>query len=173
MAGFQKTGLLVLVALIVISFFMPWISVESEAVGGITKVLTGKKQAQMASISAFQVPLLANSEESRFMISVIKIFSPDIKDADKKSFLIWVVPALAILILAVKSFIKKNKWLDLVIGIIGCAIFFVAFFKIKTTDLDKLVLKVAINQGLWITLLAYLGIGLLSFVNFFKLLKSK
>jgi hypothetical protein len=173
MAGVQKTVLLVLVALIVVSFFMPWISVKSEAVGGITKVLTGKKQSQMASISAFQVPVLANSEESRFMISVIKIFSPNIKDADKKSFLIWVVPSLAVLILAVKSILKNNKWADLTIGIIGCVIFSVAFFKIQTTDLDKLVLKVVIAYGLWITLLAYLGIGLLSLGSFLKLLKSK
>ena len=173
MAGAEKTALLALVALIVISFFLPWISVESEAIGGIAKVLTGKKQAQMASISAFQVPVLANSEESRFMISVIKIFSPNIKDADKKSFLIWVVPGLALLILVAKSFLKKNKLLDLLIGIVGCAVLFVALFKIQTTDLDKLVLKVTINYGLWSTLLAYLGIGLLSFANLFKLLKSK
>lgn len=173
MAGLQKTLLMILVALIVVAFFMPWINVESEAVGGITKVLTGKKQSQMASISAFQVPLLANSEESRFMISIIKIFSPNIKDADKKSFLIWVVPGLALLILAVKTLIKKNRWVDLAIALIGCAIFLLASFKIVTTDLDKLVLKVAIAYGLWITLTSYLGIGLLSLINFARQIKTK
>ena len=173
MLGTQKTILITLIALIVVSFFMPWVNVESEAVGGVTKVLTGKKQSKMASISAFQVPLLANSEESRFMISVIKIFSPNIKDADKKSFLIWAIPGLALLILAIKTLYKKNKWIDLVIGIICCAIFLVATFKIKTTDLDKLVLKVDIAYGLWITLLAYFALGLFSLTNFLKQIKSK
>jgi hypothetical protein len=173
MKQLQKIVMFVLVAVIFVSFFLPWIKVESPAVGTISKILTGKEQAVISGISGYAVPVLANSEESRFMISVIKIFNPGIQNADKKSYLIWVVPGLAVVILVVKLFLDKNKWINLVIGLIGSLIFLVAVYKLNTTDLDKLVLKVSIAPGLWFILLAYLGIGLLCLANFVYLLKEK
>jgi len=168
----RKTIMAVLVLIIVVSFFLPWVSVESQAVGEVTKLLTGKKQAAIDSISGFKVPVLANSEESRFMISVIKIFQPDIKDADKKSFLIWGVPLLAVIMLGLTNALKDNKWVRLAIGIIGVAIFAFATFKIVTTDLNKVVLNVKIGYGLWLILIGYLGIGILQIIEFLQLKKS-
>ena len=165
--------MLILLVVIVISFFLPWISVESAAVGEVTKVLTGKRQATLDSISAFKVPILANSKESRFMISVIKIFNPGIKNADKKSFLIWLIPGLALVIFVIGWVFYKNKWVNLIFGIIGCLIFFIAVYKIITTDLDKLVLRVNVARGVWLTLLGYLGIGTLGLLNFIKLIGKK
>jgi len=168
----KKNLMLLLVIVIFISFFLPWISVESEAVGGVTKLLTGKKQSTIDSISGFKVPVLANSEESRFMISVIKIFQPKIQNADKKSFLIWGVPLLAVAMLGLTRVFKDNKWVRLGIGIVGIAIFVVATHKITTTDLDKLVLKVNATYGLWLILFGYLGIGILQVMDFIRLNKS-
>jgi len=173
MAAAQKVIMIILVAVIFISFFLPWIKVESPAVGTISKILTGKEQAVISGISGYAVPVLANSEESRFMISVIKIFNPGITNADKKSYLIWVVPGLAVLILVIKLFLDKNKWVNLIFGLIGSLIFFVAVYKLNTTDLDKLVLKVSIAPGLWLILVGYLGIGLLCLTNFVYLLRKK
>jgi len=167
-----KIALITLLAVIVISFFLPWIGVESKAVGKITKILTGKEQARLDTISAFKVPILANSNESRFMISVIKIFNPGIKHADKKSFLIYAIPLLAAIMATASWFLYKNKWINLACAIIGCSVFFVAAYKIATTDLNKLVLNVNIGLGLWLTLLGYLGIGILGIVHFIKLLKT-
>jgi len=168
----RKTIMAVLVLVIVVSFFLPWVSVESQAVGGVTKLLTGKEQAKIDSISGFKVPVLANSEESRFMITVIKIFQPDIKDADKKSFLIWGVPLLAVVMLGLTHMLKDNKWVRLAIGIIGVVIFVFATFKIATTNLDKLVLNIKIGYGLWLILIGYLGIGILQIIEFLQLKKS-
>lgn len=167
-----KTGMVALVVLIVVSFFLPWISVESAAIGGITKVLTGKKQATIDSVSGFRVPILANSEESRFMITIIKIFNPNIKDADKKSWLIWMVPGLAVILLVLRRFFESNKWFYLGVGLLGTLIFVVTVFKITTTDLDKLVLKVDIAVGLWLLLVGYLGIGILNLVRFVGIIKK-
>ena len=168
----RRTIMAVLVLIIVVSFFLPWVSVESEAVAGVTKLLTGKAQAKIDSISGFKVPILANSEESRFMISIIKIFQPDIKDADKKSFLIWSIPLLAIIMFGLTNALRNNKWVRLAIGVVGIAIFALATFKIVTTDLDKLILKINISHGLWLILVGYLGIGLLQVTEFFLLNKS-
>ena len=107
----RRTIMAVLVLMIFVAFFLPWVSVESAAVGGVTKLLTGKEQAKTDSISGFKVPVLANSEESRFMISVIKIFQPDIKDADKKSFLIWSIPLLATVMFGLTNVLGNNKWI--------------------------------------------------------------
>lgn len=68
--------------------------------------------------------------------------------------------------------LKDNKWVGLAIGIVGIAIFAFATFKITTTDLDKLVLKVNIGYGLWLTLVGYLGIGILQVAEFLQLNKS-
>ena len=73
----MKTGRLIsaiLTAVIFIAFFLPWVRVEAPMVGTISKVLTGKRQAELTSISGFDVPVLANGPDARLMISIIKIF---------------------------------------------------------------------------------------------------
>ena len=159
---------MILVLIIVVCFFLPWVKVESEAVGAFSKILTGKQQAAITSISAFQIPVMANGEDARLMISIIKIFEPKVENADKKSYLIWIVPLLAIVILLAGIFFGKNKFVNLIFGIIGVLIFVVAVYKIQTTSLDKMVLKVSISPGLWLTLWSYLGIGIVGFLVFVK-----
>ena len=163
----------VLVAVIFISFFLPWVHVESPMVGSVTKVLTGKRQAEIVGISGFAVPGLANGPDARLMISIIKIFNPSVTDADKKSWLIWGVPLFAVIIFLVGLFLGSNKWFNLVIGVIGIAIFLVGVYKIKTTDLDKLVLSAKIGLGIWLTLYGYLGLGVTAVINFIKALVPK
>ena len=165
--------MLILVLVIVVSFFLPWILVESAAVGGVTKLLKGKEQATLYSISGFKVPILANGEHSRTMISIIKIFQPKIQNADKKSYLIWGIPLLAVIMLGLTNVFKDNKWVQLGIGVVGVAIFAVATFKIATTDLDKIVLKVNIAFGLWLIFISYLGIGIIQILDFLRLNKSR
>jgi len=164
--------MLALVVIIFISFFMPWVSVSSDVAGSIAKLITGKEQAASISISGFQVPVLANGKESKMVISVIKIFQPGITHADKKSFLIWIIPFLAVAFYFLSNTFKDQKWVKLGMGVIGIAIFAVATFKIMTTDLDKVVLKVNIELGLWLILIGYLGIGIIQITDFIRLNKS-
>jgi hypothetical protein len=104
---------------------------------------------------------------------MVRIFKPGVKDADKKSFLIWGVPGLAVIILLMSYFLGKNKWVNLAYGLLGVLIFVVAVYKIKTTDLDKLVLNIAIGPGLWLTLYGYLGMGLAGLSAFSQSLLKK
>ncbi len=67
----------------------------------------------------------------------------------------------------------NNKWLHLAVGIVGIVIFAFAVYKIKTTDLDKLILQVTMGPGLWLTLWSYLGIGAVSILNFVQLTGKK
>jgi hypothetical protein len=165
-----KVGLAVLSVFIFISFFLPWVGVESAVTGGISKVL--KKEAKpITAISGFRVPIMANGPESKLMITILKLFNPGVKDADKKSYLIWLVPGLSLILLAVIWFLASNKWANLAVGILGVALFAGATFKILTTDLDKAVVKVNIMYGMWLTLVGYLIIGILCLANFALLLK--
>ena len=173
MNRYNKIIMFILAAIIFISFFLPWIEVESAVKGGVTKILTGESQAGLLAISGFQVPILANSSESQLIISIIKLFNPGITNADKKSYLIWAIPGLAVVISAIFLFLEKNKWMNLAVAIIGIAIFSVSVFKIMTTNLDKLVIKADIALGLWLILFGYLGIGLVCLANFANLIRQK
>jgi len=175
MAKMDNMRFLLIAALTVIiflSFFLTWVSVQSEQVGMFSKLLTGKKQASIANISGFKVPILANGEDARLMISIIKIFNPNIKNADKKSYAVWLIPLLAIIICIVSYYYGGNKWVNIAFGLFGAGIFFIAFFKIKTTDLNKLVLNVKIGLGMWFILYSYLAIGIVHFVNLLKAKKT-
>jgi hypothetical protein len=152
--------------IICISFFLPWVSVESRIAGGISKMISGQKQSSLKAISGFQVPILANGPDAKLMISIIKLFNPAVTDADKKSWLIWLIPGLAVALTLLVLFLAENKWVNLGIGILGVAIFAVATYQIKKADLDKFVLSVVISGGLWFILWSYLGIGLTSFFRF-------
>ena len=172
----MKTGSLIsaiLAAVIFISFFLPWVHVEAPMIGTLSKVLTGKRQAEITSISGFAVPGLANGPDARLMISIIKIFNPGVTDADKKSWLIWGVPLFAIAIFLLGLFIADNRWFNLSVAVIGILIFLVGAYKINTTDLNKLVLNAKIGLGVWLTLYGYLGLGITAAVNFVKGLANK
>ena len=162
-----------LAAVIVISFFFPWANVESQEVGMISKILTGKAQANIASVSGFGIPRMANSDDSRLAISVIKIFNPDVKDAHKKSYLVWFAPILAIAAAFALAAFGNNKWVSLVIGAVCALVFVLGVYKIASTDMNKLVLNVKIGVGLWLTLYGYLGIGLAGVAGFIALQLKK
>jgi len=172
MGKLYRLLMMLFVVLIVIGFFLPWVNIESKQVGSVTKLLTGKRQEIIHSISGFDIPTMANSEDARLIISIAKIIKPDIQGVDKKSYLVWSVPILALMILLLVFLWGKNRWLSLLYGIIGLAIFFIAVFKIKTTDLDKLVLQVRIAHGLWLILWSYLAIGIMAMGNF-RLIAAK
>ncbi len=164
-----KLSIFVFAVVIFIAFFLPWVSVESQVAGKVSKFFSGEEQASLKKISGYEVPILANGKDAKLMISIIKIFNPSVTDADKKSWLIWGVPGLAVVIFLVVMFFGKNKWVNLGLGVLGIAIFAFATFKIKTTNLDKVVLNVNISPGLWIILWMYLGIGLMNLSAFSKL----
>lgn len=159
----------VLVFLIIVAFFMPWVGIEStQAAGKLSEILTGEERRVSQTVSAYQVPRLANTKDTRLAISVIKIMNPGVKDADKKSFLVWVVPLLAVTILALSILFKNNKWLHLACALIGILIFSIGVYRIKSANLSQALLNIAIGPGLWLTLWAYLGLGLCELLNFSK-----
>lgn len=159
--------ILIAVICICIAFFLPWVHVMSAPMSGLTKLIVGKAAGPIDSISGFNVPILANGPDARLMMSVIQIFNPSIKHADTMSWGIWLVPLLAVAIFLTLKFISQRKWLYLGYGILGCLIFGVVVFKLKSTSLDKMVLQIKTAFGLWVWLWAYLAIGATCLYNFY------
>lgn len=164
----------VLVLVIVFSFFLPWVHVESQVVGKMTKVLTGKQQAEIDNVSGFAIPGLANGPDARLMISIIKIFAPGVKDADKKSWFVWAVPFLAIAIFFLSMY-KGNgaRFIQLDVAMTCIIIYLIGFYKLKTTDLDKMVLNVRIGIGMWFTLWSFLCLGVVNLLMFLQSMRNK
>ncbi|MDD2679492.1 MAG: hypothetical protein PHO03_01640 [Candidatus Omnitrophica bacterium] len=161
--------LVVLFACVIfVSFFLPWFNINSPVTGTIFKMFNVKQDTSFMEVSGFQVPILANRSDSQFMVQVLQLFNPGVKDVDKKSWLIWGVPLLAVLLACACVFLKENRWFNLALGIIGVLIFAVGAYKLKTTNLDKTVMRVSIMPGLWLLLYGYLGMGL---VGLFKSIK--
>ena len=167
--GKYKFLIVLLAGAVIAAFFLPWIKVESKPLGIVTELLTGKYQATVETISGFKIPILANSEESRVIDNIARILKPDIQEVDKKSYLVWLVPILALIILVMALRYGTNELLNLLFAVVGCAIFAYSLHKLQTTDLDKLLFQVKLGSGGWLTLLAYLGIGILGFARFITL----
>ncbi|MDD5115480.1 MAG: hypothetical protein PHW98_00190 [Candidatus Omnitrophica bacterium] len=152
---------------ICVSFFLPWVGVESKMAGGISRLIGGKGYVSLKTISGFQVPILANGPDAKLMISIVKLFNPASADIHKRSWLIWMVPGLAVIMALLILSLEKNRWVNLSAGVMGVAIFSLAAFQILKADLDKVILQVAVLPGLWITLWSYMGIGLVGIFRFY------
>jgi hypothetical protein len=153
---------------VMVSFFMPWISIDTPAKGMISKFVKLESRSSLMKISGYQVPILANRRDSRLMIGVIKLYNPGVNDADKKSWLIWVVPLLALFLALVHAGIKENRWFNLAVAVIGMLIYAAGVYKLKTVNMDKIVMNVNILSGVWMALFGYFGMGIICLVKFIK-----
>lgn len=156
----------VLVAIIVVSFFLPWVSVESQAAGILGKIFSDKKTVSVEHFSGFRIPLVANSEDAKLITAVVHLFYPKMQDVGEKSKLVWVMPIGALILLCLVYLLGDKKTVNLALVCIGLAVFFAGIFKIFTTDLDKVVFKVVIGIGMWLTLCGYGAIGLASLAQY-------
>jgi hypothetical protein len=166
----SKNIALAFTLIILLGFCLPWIKIKAPpaVVSGEDRVIQGQRLKNIARISGMDIPLLANGTERSYVINVIRRFDPDIKDPAQKSFLIWIVPALAVVMFICKIFWGNYKLTNLILGITGLLAFLYGLHEITTVNLDKLIVRAEIGFGLLMVLSAYLGFGLLSLFSFFK-----
>jgi len=153
-------------ASVIVSFFLPWVSVNTQPIGKVATVLTPENGSSFTKISGFRIPIVANSCDSRLIVNIVKIFKPSMQDVEKKIWFVWFVPILAWLIFILTSRFSNSKLMGLICTVIGFGIFLFAFYKIETANLENVVLRIKIEQGFWFTIWAYLGIGILGFLRF-------
>lgn len=136
-------------------FFLPWIKVHSVPAAAFKRLCGGRQSAAIITTSGAGVPEMANGSCAKTMIQVLGRFFGSVENVDKKSYLVWILPILAIMV-AAASIAWKGRWIvSVLLGLLCIAIAVGGTFKIVTTDLDGALFRVQICFSLWGILLAY------------------
>jgi len=172
-------------AVTIIAFFMPWATVATSAVG-ITKEASsafgGKFGKELdkatealsemgdisvkSSVSGYQIPKLVNDETSKVAISVAEMFFEDVKDLDKKSYLVYLLPILGIVCAALAFFGGKNILYVIPMVILSGGAAIGGLYKLYTTNVSSLAVQIVIQNGLWFTMYSFLFISIVGIVWF-------
>lgn len=150
---------------IIISFFLPWISIQSKGSGVLSSMFGKSDLGKVKTIKGYEIPRLANKKNSRVMIKVLEVFIGDFKDLDKKSIYIYIIPGITIIMILGSSFNKNYRLIALIFFILGCGIYFISLYKIYTTNLDFKMLKISIEEGIKYTQYSYLTIGIVGLIR--------
>ena len=168
--------------LIIIGFLMPWATVAT-SVTGVSKGLLGSLEktpyagkivgkiseatdaiGDLGDISikntvrGYQVPILVNDKSSKVAMSLAQIFFKQADDLDKKSYLVYLFP-IAGVVCALLAFLgDRNKIYTIAMTVLGGAIGIVGLFKLYTLDVSSTIVKISIQNGLWVILYAFLFI---------------
>jgi len=152
-------------ALIVVCFFLPWITAHSDAAAAIKGFFGKDDSAIIFKTSGAGIPKIANGPEAKQFIKVAGMIFGDVKNADVKSYLVWLIPLLALIIFVVSTKFKGQWIASAAIGAISTILSVGATFKIMLSDLDAILIRVQINTGLWLIFLAYFALGVVHLVS--------
>ncbi len=176
-------------ALIVVAFFMPWAKVAT-SVTGISKEVTksvedtpyaskvvGKIAAFTDAISAiggdveikttvtgFQVPKMVNDESSKVALSLAETLFNSPKGIDKKSYLVYLLPGLAVVCAFLAFLGLSNRLYVIPMLLIGGAISIAGLYNLYTMDVSSQVVQITIMDGLWYSMYSFLFIFLVGIV---------
>jgi hypothetical protein len=180
-------GLIVIAAAVIIAaFFMPWAKVDvsvtgvskelaSGAEGTVGKLPLGKKVISdidkvtsaiddlggvniQTKVSGYNIPNLVNNKTSKVALSLAEILFKSVKDLDLKSYLVYLLPLLAIACVLLALLGAKNKAYLIIMVIISGAVSIGGLYNINTMDTGSLAVKISIERGMWYTMYAFLFI---------------
>ncbi len=184
---------IILSAVIVISFFMPWARVKISAVQVskelVTSAETGplkdspfarkfikrlkKATTAMSNIGdievktevrGYDIPTMVNKQSSKAAVSLVHEFFKGAKDLNRKSMLVFILPLLGILCMALAIFGIRYKWAVIVMIIMAGIVSIGGLYNLYTLDLSNAAVQITIEKGLWHTFYAYLAIFIISIV---------
>lgn len=186
-------ALIVICALAIIhAFFIPWAkasttatkvakSLTSQATGTLKDTpfagkflnIFGKTTEKIAdlgdieiktAVSGYDIPTLVNKKSSKIAISIAQVMFKDAKELDKKSMLVYLLPLLALVCIALAVIGLKNKIAIIVMAILSGAIAVGGLYNLMTANLSNLVVTISIESGLWQTMYGYLLVCFLGIV---------
>jgi hypothetical protein len=190
----RKIVLLALVVVcalaIVHAFFMPWAKasasagkVASDSLAGVEKkypLLSGlfgnmSKESEKVtsaadavtvkmSVSGYDIPKMMNAKSSQVAVALTGIFMKDAKDADKKSYAVYLMPILALVCIGLAFMGMKNKIALIVMAVLSGGIAGGGLYNLMTVNLSNLPIQISIERGLWQTMYAYLMIFIIGIV---------
>ncbi len=178
---------------IVYAFFMPWAKastsatkvakgLEGLATGGILENTpfagkfiralskTTEKISDLGDIeiktavSGYDIPTLINKKSSQTAMAIASVMFKDVKDLDKKSMLVYLLPLLALTCIGLAVIGLKNNIAVIVMAVLSGGIAISGLYNLMTVNLSNLVVKISIEQGLWQTMYGYLLISILGII---------
>jgi len=146
-------------AIILICFFLPWLRIRAAAAIAIKDIFRAGFSASALMTSRAGIPQFANGPSSKVFVRVFGLFFESVENADKKSYLVWLVAILPVIVSAVSIRFKGNWIASAVLGLLCAAVAMAATVKLAMTDLSGLVVRVQTCPALWITIAAYFLLG--------------
>lgn len=116
------------------------------------------------AVSGYNIPTLINKKSSQVAIAIASAMFKDVKDLDKKSMLVYLLPLLALLCIGLAIVGIKNKITLIVMAVLSGGIAVGGLYNLMTINLSDLPIQISIEQGLWQTMYAYLIISVIGIV---------
>jgi hypothetical protein len=136
-----------------------------ETVGKVTDQLPGEIPKQ---VSGFQVPQLANQENTQVAIAIMELLTGQNQNIGLKSYGVYVLPGLAVLLGLLLTSLGGKPAVVLSSTAVAALVAGGGFFKLLTANTEALFIAVTIGSGLWLSLTGYGLIavgGAISFAN--------
>lgn len=152
-------------AAVVVCFFLPWIVVQAKPVAVFNELLGTERVASTLVIRGAEVPRMVDGPSQRLLIQVVGMFFGPVANLDRKSYLVWCAPILAVLVL-IASWTYRGEWFaSAMLGLLCGAIAVGVTGKILLTDLDGRLIRVLICRALWVTVLAFAVSSVVHFMS--------
>jgi hypothetical protein len=116
------------------------------------------------AVSGYDIPTLINKKTSQIAIAIASVMFKDVKDLDKKSMLVYLLPLLALACIGLAIVGLKNKIAIMVMAVLSAGIAVGGLYNLMTINLSNLPIQISIEQGLWQTMYAYLLICVIGIV---------
>ncbi len=187
----HKTLIWLSVSAVLVGFFLPWAKVEARDPGFFKQLSSGMRRSLSSEgkfhssartsgsgwnpftvadvptqVNGFQVPMLANKRQVKLVQSLIALFTKNQDNIGLKSFVVYLLPGLAGLCGALLASGRMPRLGALGIAAICAAIVMTGAWKLLTVNPKKSLMVVQICSGLWLSLLAYVGLAAAAFSTF-------
>ncbi len=110
-------------------------------------------------ISGADIPRLANRKDAHVVVALAEMWTGH-RELGAKSYLVYVIPGLALLVGVLVTLFRSARWLGALLGLTALALAGFSGWKLSTTHPDALLVAITIEQGLWLVCWGYAGMGL-------------
>ena len=110
-------------------------------------------------VSGIQIPQLANQPNAKVAAAVIELLMSERQHVGAKSYLVYVLPGLALLAALLLTFLGSVLAVSLGAALLCAAVAGVGFWKLLTTNTTALFIAITIGPGLWMSLWGYVAVA--------------
>lgn len=113
-------------------------------------------------VSGYNIPRMINSKSSKIAISLAQSYFGNVKDLDKKSMLVYLMPIFAIVCMVLAMGGMRSKMPVVLMLVLSGIISIGGLYTLKTMNLSNGMVDIVIGKGLWRTMYGYLWIFVIS-----------